>query len=41
MSAAPYLGRAAHTEQGLLQQVNVADLLPENVKTQLFPAEAG
>jgi len=41
MSEAPYLGQAAHTEQGLVQQVNVADLLPETVKTQLFPAEAG
>jgi chemotaxis-related protein WspB len=41
MSEAPYLGQAAHTEQGLVQQVNVAELLPETVKTQLFPAEAG
>jgi chemotaxis-related protein WspB len=35
----PYLGRVIQTEHGIIQQVNVADLLPGSVQSQLFPAE--
>lgn len=38
---AAYLGHIAQTEQGLIQQVSVGDLLPAPVQAQLFPAEAG
>jgi chemotaxis-related protein WspB len=36
---APYLGQAAQTEQGLIQQVSINDLLPAPVQAQLYPAE--
>ena len=41
MDNAPYLGHATHVEQGLVQQITVSELLPENVQSQLFPAETG
>jgi chemotaxis-related protein WspB len=34
----PWLDKAAHTEHGLVQQVRIADLLPETVQAQLFSA---
>ena len=37
----PFIGRAKHTEQGLVQQLSVTELLPEDVQVQLYPAEAG
>ena len=36
---APFLGKAAHTESGLIQQVNIEHLLPDPVKALLYPAE--
>ena len=41
MDDAPYLGRASRSEEGLIQQIAVSELLPEHVESQLFPAEAG
>lgn len=38
---APYIGRAAHTDQGMVQQLSVADLVPVDIQSQLYPAEAG
>ncbi len=38
---APFIGRATHTEQGLVQQLSVTELLPADVQAQLYPAEAG
>lgn len=38
---APYLGKAALTEHGLIQKVAVEDLLSDSVRTLLFPQEAG
>jgi chemotaxis-related protein WspB len=32
----PWLGKAAYTGQGLVQQIRVADLLPAEVQAQLF-----
>ena len=40
MDDAPYLGMAANTDQGLLQQITVSELLPAAVQAQLFPDEA-
>ena len=37
---APFIGRAAHTEQGLVQQLSITDLVPADVQAQLYPAEA-
>jgi len=34
----PWLDQAAHTAEGLVQQISVAALLPEEVQMQLFPA---
>jgi len=33
---APYLGAAARTERGLLQQVNTSELIPSDVQDHLF-----
>lgn len=41
MSDTPYLGDAAHTQHGLVQRVEVTDLLPADIQARLFPAEAG
>jgi chemotaxis-related protein WspB len=41
ISDAPYTGRAAHTDHGLVQQLSVAELVPPDIQSQLFPAEAG
>lgn len=38
---APYLGEAAITDHGLIQKVCIEDLLSDNVRTLLFPQEAG
>jgi chemotaxis-related protein WspB len=38
---APYLAEATHTENGMIQQIRVCDLLPESVQKLLFPAETG
>ena len=38
---APFIGRAAHSDQGLIQQLSIAELVPEHVQAQLYPAEAG
>ncbi len=40
MDNAPYLGKAANTDQGLLQQISISELLPTLVQAQLFPSEA-
>jgi len=37
---APFIGHAAHIDQGLVQKLSVADLLPPDVQLQLYPAEA-
>jgi len=37
---APFIGPAAHTDQGLVQQLSVTDLVPPEVQSQLYPAEA-
>jgi chemotaxis-related protein WspB len=37
----PYLGQATRHDTGLIQKVNVKDLLPEAVQLLLFPARAG
>jgi chemotaxis-related protein WspB len=34
----PWLDQAAHTDEGLIQQISVAALLPEAVQMQLFAA---
>ena len=39
MADAPCLGRAAHTERGLIQHISVRDLLPIELQAQLFAAE--
>ena len=36
VDTAPYLGRAAHSSQGMVRSINVADLLPHQLRTQLF-----
>lgn len=36
IEATPWLDKAAYTDEGLVQQISVADLLPEAVQTQLF-----
>jgi len=38
---APFIGQAAHTEHGLVQKLSIADLLPADVQSQLYPDEAG
>ncbi|NIE74451.1 purine-binding chemotaxis protein CheW [Pantoea sp. Ap-967] len=38
---APYLGPVRQDAQGLLQRIEVNDLLPEAVRELLFPAEPG
>ncbi len=37
---APFIGYAAHTDQGLVQKLSVADLVPPEVQSQLYPAGA-
>ncbi|VAW75778.1 hypothetical protein MNBD_GAMMA15-2482 [hydrothermal vent metagenome] len=37
---APFIGHAAHTDQGLVQRLSVTDLVPTDVQLQLYPAEA-
>ena len=37
---APFIGRAAHSEQGLVQQLSVTGLLPEDVQSQLYTTGA-
>lgn len=39
MSDAPYLGQATHSERGLIQHMNIRDLLPVELQAQLFAAE--
>jgi chemotaxis-related protein WspB len=38
VSDAPWLGEAAYTAQGMVQQISIAELLPEAVQAQLFAA---
>jgi chemotaxis-related protein WspB len=38
---APYLSEAAQTNQGLVQKLTVASLLPAHVQSQLFPPRVG
>lgn len=38
VDAAPFLGRAAHSHQGLVRSISVAELLPDNLQSQLFAA---
>jgi chemotaxis-related protein WspB len=38
---APYLGKAARSEHGIIERISVADLLPAAVQASLFPAETG
>lgn len=38
---APWLDKAGHTDQGLVQQIRVADLLPAEVQAQLFSSGGG
>jgi chemotaxis-related protein WspB len=40
LHATPYLGRVANTEVGLVQLIEVQELLPETVRQQLFPEPA-
>ena len=40
MDDSPYLGKAANTDQGLLQKITISELLPSAVQAQLFPEEA-
>jgi len=35
---APYLGEAAQSDQGLIQRIEIGNLLPQSVQAQLFPA---
>lgn len=39
MSEAPYLGKAAQSERGLVQHMSIRDLLPIELQAQLFAAE--
>ncbi|WP_426342111.1 chemotaxis protein CheW [Pseudoduganella sp. S-14] len=41
VQAAPFLGRVAGDAQGMVQLVEVNDLLPAELRARLFPAEAG
>jgi chemotaxis-related protein WspB len=36
LDEAPFLGEAAHSSQGLVRKLNVTDLLPRHLQTQLF-----
>ena len=36
VDTAPYLGRAAHSSQGMVRSITVADLLPQQLRAQLF-----
>ena len=38
---APFIGKAAYTDQGLVQKLSITDLVPPDVQSQLYPAEAG
>jgi chemotaxis-related protein WspB len=38
---APFIGRATHTEQGLVRQLSITELIPADIQAQLYPAEAG
>jgi chemotaxis-related protein WspB len=38
---APFIGRATHTEQGLVRQLSTTELIPADIQAQLYPAEAG
>ena len=40
LDAAPYLGRIASTERGLIQMVEPEHLLPESLRRQLYPVAA-
>ena len=40
VQAAPFLGRVAGDAQGMVQLVEVNDLLPAELRARLFPAEA-
>jgi len=37
---AVFIGRATHTEQGLVQQLSITELVPIELQAQLYPAEA-
>ena len=39
MADTPYLGKAAHSEHGLIQHMNIRELLPIELQAQLFAAE--
>ena len=36
VDTAPFLGRAAHSSQGLVRNISVAELLPPQLRAQLF-----
>ena len=38
---APFVGKAAYTDQGMVQKLSITDLVPPDVQSQLYPAEAG
>ena len=38
VDAAPFLGQAAHSSQGVVRSISVAELLPDNLQSQLFAA---
>ena len=40
VQAAPFLGRVAGDAKGMVQLVEVNDLLPADLRARLFPAEA-
>lgn len=37
---APFVGRAAHSEQGLVQRLSITELVPVDVQSHLYPVEA-
>ncbi len=37
---APFIGRATHSEQGLVQQLSITELVPADVQSHLYPVEA-
>ncbi|TCK18898.1 chemotaxis-related protein WspB [Thiogranum longum] len=37
---APFIGRAAHSDQGLVQQLSITELVPADVQSQLYSSGA-
>lgn len=37
---APFVGRAANSEQGLIQRLSITELVPVDVQSHLYPVEA-